>query len=328
MIRPGGKLRPLSWKLATLAALASPGFVLFFLAYLQSGPNTAGVRLTGPFDGERAFTDLKELVAFGPRPSGSQALERCGAFIVSALRRANTSVTEDSFTAITPIGPIPMTNIVATIPGRSPSIVIIGGHYDTKRMATPFVGANDGGSNAAFLIELARELAHREHSLTYCLVFFDGEESLTQWSATDGLYGSRHFAERLREKGTGNRIKAVIIVDMIGDAHLDIQRETYSTPWLTDLVFTQARSLGYGRYFRKSGRRIEDDHLPFLRLGIPALDLIDLDYGPFNLNWHRRSDTLDKCSAASLAIIGDTVIKTLGGLASRSAAGARDVVGN
>ena len=123
-----------------------------------------------------------------------------------------------------------MTNIVATTPGRSPSIVVIGGHYDTERMAAPFLGANDGGSSAAFLIELARELAYREKSLTYCLVFFDGEEALARWPATDGLYGSCHFAERLCEQNAGDRIKAVIIVDMIGDAHLDIQRDAYSTP--------------------------------------------------------------------------------------------------
>lgn len=178
--------------------------------------------------------------------------------------------------------------------------------------------APKGGSSVAFLIELARELAGIKNKLTYWLVFFDGEEALAHWSVTDGLYGSRQFAEQLRESGTEDQVRAVIVVDMIGDAHLDIQRETYSTPWLIDLIFVQARSLGYGRYLRKNGRRIEDDHLPFLRLGIPAVDVIDLDYGPFNLNWHRQSDTVDKCSAASIAIVGDTVLKTLKVLAGKS----------
>lgn len=301
-----------------MGAIASPVLILVLLGYGRLGPNTGGAKLHGPFDGERAFADLKLLVNFGPRPSGSQALDRCRTFIISELHSAGLQVSEDAFTASTPIGQIPMTDIVATIPGTSSTVVIIAGHYDTKRMVTPFVGANDGGSSAAFLIELARELARRKQHLTYWIVFFDGEEALAHWSETDGLYGSRHFAKRLRETGAENRVMGVIVVDMIGDAHLDIQRETYSTPWLTDLVFTQARRLGYGRYFLKTGWRIEDDQLAFLRLGIPAVDVIDLDYGPFNLYWHRRSDSLDKCSSVSLAIVGDTVLQTLEALANKA----------
>ena len=200
MIRAIEKVRLLRWRMATPAALAAPILVLIFLAYFQSRPNTSGVTRSGVFDGERAYADLKRIVSFGPRPSGSQALERCKAFMIGELRGANISVSEDGFTATTPIGPVPMTNIVAATPGASRSIVIIGGHYDTKRMSTSFVGANDGGSSAAFLIELARELVCRKHKLTYWLVFFDGEEALARWSATDGLYGSRHFAARLRER--------------------------------------------------------------------------------------------------------------------------------
>ena len=312
------KKRPvLRRRLENLAALASPILALMFLTYLQSKPNTSHVALTGLFNGERAFADLERIVAFGPRPAGSKNLEFSRGWILDQLHRAGVETEQDSFVAATPLGSVPMTNLVAKIPGASPSIVILGGHYDTKRMATPFVGANDGGSSAAFLIELARELACAKQKLTDWLVFFDGEEALAHWSATDGLYGSRHFAEQLRQTGAEDRVKAAIIVDMIGDAHLDIQGETYSTPWLTNLVFIQARSLGYGRYFRKRGRRIEDDHLPFLRLGIPAVDFIDLDYGPFNLDWHSQSDTLDKCSAASLAIVGATILKALDALESR-----------
>jgi glutaminyl-peptide cyclotransferase len=148
-------------------------------------------------------------------------------------------------------------------------------------------------------------------------VFFDGEEAVARWSPVDGLDGSRHFAKRVAENGSQDQIKAVIVVDMIGDARLDIQRDSYSTPWLTDLVFTQAKRLGYGRYFLKLGRRIEDDHLAFLRLGIPAMDVIDLNYGPFNLYWHRRSDTRDKCNSASLAIVWGATLNTLAALESR-----------
>ena len=162
--------------------------------------------------------------------------------------------------------------------------------------------------------ELARELACTKHKLTYRLVFFGGEEALAQWSATDSLYRSRHFAERLREKGA-DRIKAVIIVDMIGDARLDIQRETYSTRWLTDLVFTQAGRPGYGRYFLNNGRG------RFFGHGFPrwmSSLLVVRDSGPLNLYWHTHSDTVDRCRAASLAIVGDTVLKTLEALASKA----------
>ena len=200
MISTGKKRRLLRWRLTMLASLVSPVFVLVFLAYLQSRPNTAGAILTGPFDGERAFADLKRIVSFGPRPSGSPALQRCRSFIIDELHMANVQVSEDAFTATTPIGPIAMTNIVATIPGTNPSIVIIGGHYDTKRLPTRVVGANDGGSSAAFLLELARDLSRRKDKLTYWIVFFDGEEAVSRWSAVDGLYGSRHFAKRITER--------------------------------------------------------------------------------------------------------------------------------
>jgi len=199
-----------------------------------------------------------------------------------------------------------MTNLIAKVPGTTSAVVIIARHYDTKTKCTnfPFVGANDGGSSAVFLLEMARVLARRKNSLSYWLVFFDGEEALQRWSNTDGLYGSRHFAQELSAQGTLNQVRAVILLDMIADAHLDIHREAHSTPWLSDIVFAQARRLGYGRYFLNSPWPIEDDHIPFLELGMPAVDIIDFDYGPFNLYWHTRYDTVVKCSRASLAIVG------------------------
>lgn len=297
--------------LAVFGILASLTFAIVIVAYLQSEPNTTGVAATGLFDGGRAFADLKQMTGFGPRPSGSPALERTREFISDQLRAAGASVTEDSFTASTPLGPIPMANLIARIPGSSSSVIILAGHYDTKRMPTPFVGANDGASSAAFLLETARLLVRRPNQLTYWLVFFDGEEAVQRWSSTDSLYGSRHFARSLAAQGIRNRIKAVFVVDMIADSHLDIRRESHSTPWLTDIVFAQARDLGYRRYFLDSPSSVEDDHLPFVELGIPAVDIIDLDYGPFNLYWHTRFDTVDKCSPNSLAVVGDTILGTL-----------------
>jgi glutaminyl-peptide cyclotransferase len=184
-------------RLENLTALASPILALMFLAYLQSKPNTSHVALTRLFNGERAFADLKRIVDFGPRPAGSKNLEHSRGWILDRLHRAGVETEQDSFVAATPLGSIPMTNIVAKIPGARPAIIILGGHYDTKRMATPFVGANDGGSSAAFLLEMARVLTQTNNKLTYWLVFFDGEEAIKSWPSIDGLYGSRHFTNRL-----------------------------------------------------------------------------------------------------------------------------------
>jgi Zn-dependent M28 family amino/carboxypeptidase len=156
---------------------------------------------------------------------------------------------------------------------------------------------------------MARVLAHRKNKLTYWLVFFDGEEALGQWSPSDSLYGSRHLAENLAAQGTLKRVKALILVDMVDDRHLDILRESNSTPWLSDLVFNTAAQLGYGRYFSGGTFPVEDDHAPFMRNDVPALDIIDLT--PFTSYHHTARDTLDKCSPESLAVVGQVVMETL-----------------
>ena len=154
-------------------------------------------------------------------------------------------------------------------------------------------------------------LGARRNALNYWLVFFDGEEAVRDWSATDSLYGSRHLVEKLSASGELSRIQALILVDMIGDAQLQIPRDEGSTPWLNDLVFNLARRLGYGKYFAGSQGPISDDHVPFINAGVSAVDLIDLDYGPNNSYWHSAQDTLDHCSPQSLAIVGRVVTATL-----------------
>jgi len=264
------------------------------------------------FNGGRAFEDLKHLVAFGPRPSGSPALTQARQWLIHELRGAGAQVEEDSFVATTPIGQIPMTNLIAKFPGSRRETVIVAGHYDTKRFdAFRFVGANDGGSSAALLVELTRVLGARKNALNYWLVFFDGEEAVGEWSATDSVYGSRHLVEKLSASGELSRIEALILVDMIGDAQLRIPREYNSTPWLSDLVFKVAQRLGYGKYFVDSQDAAEDDHIPFLNAGVSAVDLIDFDYGPNNSYWHTAQDTLDHCSAQSLTIVGRVVAASL-----------------
>jgi len=262
------------------------------------------------FNGARAFDDLRHLVDLGPRPPGSPAHERAREYINRQLRGAGAGIWDDSFVAATPVGNIPMTNVIGVVRGESPTVFILAGHYDTARLdGVRFVGANDGGSSAAFLLEMARVLGSRRTKFTYWVVFFDGEEALKHWSAADSLYGSGHLADMLAGDGMLTKIKAMILVDMIADRHLNVLRESNSTPWLSDLVFNNARELGYEGSFGGGRFPVEDDHLPFLRTGVPAVDIIDLT--PFRSYHHTAGDTIDKCSPQSLAVIGRVVLATL-----------------
>ncbi len=276
------------------------------LALILSVPTAFG----GPaFDSRSAWRHLERLVAFGPRPSGSSALAQARSYVIAELKRAGVPVREQAFAAQTPDGPIPMVNVIGELPGRRREVILLGGHYDTKYFSSfRFVGANDGGSSTALLLELARNLSAVPREFTYWVVFFDGEEARREWSATDGIYGSRHMVSELGRTGQLGRIRAVVVVDMIGDKALDIRRESASTSWLTDLIWAAARRLGYRAHFLDEALAVEDDHTPFLRAGVPTTLLIDFDYGPY---WHTPEDTLDKLSPRSLQIVGEVLLDAL-----------------
>jgi glutaminyl-peptide cyclotransferase len=284
------------------------------LAWTRYSNPTAGAKLPcSLFNEQRAFEDLERFAALGPRPPGSDTHDWTYLLIHFSLLGAGVDVHNiefDSFKASTPVGEIEMTNVIAKIPGARPEMVILGGHYDTKRMRMRFVGANDGASSTAFLIETAHVLAQRRNRFTYWIVLFDGKEPLKDGSSSDGLYGSRHFVQTLTAEQV-KRIRAMINVDMIGDRNLHIHRESHSNPQLTDLIFGDARDLGYGRYFLDRPLSVEDDQMPFVRAGIPTVELISLDYGPFNIFWHTPLDTVGKCSAVSLGIVGRVVLDAL-----------------
>jgi Zn-dependent M28 family amino/carboxypeptidase len=269
-----------------------------------------GARAAARFDGAAAWHHISRLVALGPRPAGSLAGARAREYILGQLRKVGVEAHTQAFTADTPHGRLGMANVIAVLPGRRPDAILIGGHYDTKWFRDlTFVGANDGGSSTAFLLELARALAaggKREY--TYRMAFFDGEEARETWTATDSLYGSRHMAAELRR--TGRLPRAMLLVDMIGDRDLAIRREAFSTPALTEIVWASARRLGYARHFLDVMMPVEDDHAPFLRAGVPSVLVIDFDYPP----WHTAGDTLDKVSAQSLQIVGDVVLDALPGI--------------
>lgn len=264
-------------------------------------------------DARRAYDHVKRLVEMGPHPSGSEAIKKAQDYIESELRSYGLKVTEDVFTATTPRGPLPMKNIIAELRGDKPDIVMITGHYDTL-LQPGFVGANDGGSSAAAVLETARVLAKTKPEYTLWFVLFDGEEAVVNWYAMDGkdnTYGSRHLVSKLKADGTLNRVKALVLFDMIGDKDLDIKREGESTPWLIDTIWKTAHSLGYQKNFVDSQQYVSDDHLPFAEAGVAVADLIDFSYGPGNSYWHTNQDTLDKVSGESIKIVGDVVIRSL-----------------
>jgi len=269
--------------------------------------------------GAAALDHVKALVAFGPRPSGSDAHRKMQAYIIEELSQAGLALEQDSFVAQTPIGAVPMSNIIGRLaePGGNAGgrIFVLASHYETKLERNfRFVGANDGGSSTGLLLALAPLLAKQGLSHEVWLVFFDGEEAFEQWSESDSLYGSRHLAAKWKVGGVLPRIGAFLLVDMIGDADLDFIRDENSTPWLRDQVWRTAQRLGYSRNFVSQQLAIEDDHIPFLRAGVPALDLIDYNYGPGNRYWHTAEDTVDKLSARSLQIVADVLLQTLSDL--------------
>jgi Zn-dependent M28 family amino/carboxypeptidase len=233
-------------------------------------------------------------------------------YIAGQLKLDRCEITVDPFTAQTPLGPIRMQNIIAHFRGSNGRAVALTGHYDTKSMpGTNFVGANDGGSSAGFLLELARVLGARPVKDDVYLVWLDGEEAFVRWSDSDGIYGSRHLAARWSADGTLGRLKALINVDMIGDRDLGILQESNSSGRLRELAWSTAAELGLSRHFLKQAAAVEDDHVPFLLKGVDALDLIDFDYGPDNSYWHTDRDTMDKLSAASFQAVGDVVLEML-----------------
>jgi Zn-dependent M28 family amino/carboxypeptidase len=267
---------------------------------------------TPKFDSNRAWQDLRQLVAIGPRPAGSPAIEVTRKYIKDQLAAAGVAVTEQAWDDQTPLGKTHMVNLIATIPGQRKDRIVISGHYDTKLFREfRFVGASDGGSSAAFLIELARALKGRKNPLTIELLFLDGEEAVVEWEGTDHTYGSRHYVEVGKRAGTLAGVKANILIDMIGDRDLRIMRDDYSTPWLTDIIWEAAKKQKLDSYFVPESTRVEDDHLPFLQAGVPSVDIIDLErFQQFN-RWHTAQDNLDAVSARSLQIVGDVVLAAL-----------------
>jgi Zn-dependent M28 family amino/carboxypeptidase len=270
------------------------------------------------FDSGRAYQHLRQIVSFGPRPAGSPALDATRRYFHQQLKAIGVQAIDQTFEASTPLGPIKMANVIATIPGARPERIVFGGHFDTKIFREfPFVGANDGGSSAAFLLELARVLKARKNPLTMEILFLDGEEATGEWRDGDHTYGSRHYVEVAKREGTLGQLRAFVLVDMIGSRDLVLDRDTNSTSWLLDTLWQTARKLGVQDHFPPQPSPVEDDHIEFLDAGVQALDIIDLNHYAQAGWWHTREDTLDKISARSLQIVGDVLMAALPAIEAR-----------
>jgi glutaminyl-peptide cyclotransferase len=272
------------------------------------------------FDSSRAWDHLRKQVGFGPRPVGSPSLAETRRYILEQLKALGITAHEQAFEADTPaLGRVRIANVIGTIAGASSDRIALATHYDTKFYREfRFLGANDGGSSTAVLLELARILKARKNPFTVELLFFDGEEATRpDWAGTDHTYGSRHYVMTAKQDGTLRSLRALILLDLVGDRQLNFRRELGSTRWLTDSIWATAARLGYQSYFLPEDTGpIADDHAAFVAAGVPAVDLIDLDYGA----WHTPGDTLDAVSARSLQVTGEVVLEALPRIEKRLAA--------
>jgi Zn-dependent M28 family amino/carboxypeptidase len=263
-------------------------------------------------NGARTMQYVKEIIAYGPRYLGSPGHKKVEDYLRSRLK--NDQVEDDTFGVESPEGNFSGHNIVAKFPGKKDGIIVVASHYDTNYplRKTSFIGANDGAATSALLLELAQHLrGSKLEGYSVWLLWTDAEEAVHTWTATDSLYGTRHLAEVWERDGTLKKIKAFLLADMIGDADLDIQRDSNSTPWLEDLALEAATRLGYQSHFFAQSTSVNDDHLPFAERGVPVADIIDIDYGYNNVFHHTTRDTIDKLSPRSLEISGDVIWETV-----------------
>ncbi len=282
-----------SGKEAPAAASQPPFMSAFASTPPQSADDAPPPEKTGGFDGKRAFAQVAKQVSFGPRPSGSPAIAQLQEYLLSELKSYGCVVETDSFGADTPIGRVPMKNILVKIPGERP---------------------DDSGSSTGVMLELARLLCPQHGKYAVWIAFFDGEEAVNPaWQDPDNRYGSRQMAAKFAVAGDIPKIKAFLLADIVGGRNLHFKREGDSTKWLKDLVWKTAHQLGYQSVFLDTEFPVSDDHLSFLSRNVPSVDVIDLDNGPNGdvYYWHTPQDTLDKISAKSLAITGHVFLESV-----------------
>jgi len=261
-------------------------------------------------DGARVVQHAEKITEIGPHPAGSAEQMRVGLYIIEQLREIGLKAETHAFNSLTPIGPLEFINIWAVVPGNPESIIIIASHYDSKLFNEfRFVGANDGASTSGLVLELARILnTDNPFDSELWFVFFDGEEAFGEWSEQNSLYGSREFVSMLRRQNKLENVRAMILLDLVGGKNLRIEQDLLSTKWLNELFWREARELDLDQIFLPRGQTAaQDDHIPFIEAGIPAIDLIDLKYE----HWHKPEDTPDKLSAENMEKVAAVVLAAL-----------------
>ncbi len=276
---------------------------------LQAGGGCRRNEIPPSVDGAAAFALAERLVAFGKRCSGTEAYRRQADFIAAEARASGGEVAFQDFRQQTVKGDILFRNIIAEVKGRSRQFVIVSTHCDLKDLGSlNFQGANDGASGTALLLEMMQAIKRtgEKPPVTVRFVFFDGEECMVAYSDNDGFYGSSYYADKMTADER-RQCLGVINVDMIGDRDLHVTIPQNSDDKLSKLALEGAGDSGFDAYFSRSSQVILDDHVPFLKKGIPAVNLIDFSYGAANSYWHTDADTLDKISGKSLEIVGEVV---------------------
>jgi glutaminyl-peptide cyclotransferase len=264
------------------------------------------------FDEQNAMCLVKKLTSFGPRNSGTLANLQQAEFIAKTVENYGAITSCQKFKAMTPEGFLQFVNIEAVISGEREDFIIIGSHFDSKKLPAEikFEGANDGASSTATLMELIRSIKKSGLQPEYTLrfVFFDGEECFNNYAVNDGLFGSKHYANKLKADNLISLCQAVIILDMVGDKDLKITLPIDSDRGLCKMLFTSAKRTANEKYFDYLETPLLDDHVPFQKMGIPVIDIIDFEFGPGNSFWHSSEDSIKNISAKSLKIVGQTTL--------------------
>ncbi len=271
------------------------------------------------FDGTKAMAETEALVKISPRGAGGGGARRAAVQLESRLKALGMKTTIDTFSEATPNGKMHFNNVLGRLPGKTNRLIILASHFDTKSgISKDFQGANDSGSSSGVLMELARVLAKRGPCETeFMIAFLDGEECRKEYGPHDGLHGSRHLAQQIYDAGGAKLVKAVIVLDMVGDKNLNISVPRNSSREPVKELFYAAHELGIRPQFSIGPGDILDDHVPFLLARMPVIDVIDFNYGSapgLNDYWHTTNDTLDKLSAKSLQTVGDVVLKMIDNL--------------
>jgi glutaminyl-peptide cyclotransferase len=278
------------------------------------------ISLHDAFNAQQAYAYTAEVGEFGERWPGSPGHKKTEDLIHQVLQRDGAQIEADDFIATTPRGPITVHNIIGKFnvsANPKDDIFVLAGHYDTL-FKPGFIGANDGASSTAILLAFADALAHQKTRMQVWLVWTDLEEAIHSFGGNDGLYGSRHLAEKLAANGMISRIRGLFLLDMIGDRELNVARETGSSGWLQNFIAQAANQLSYSRYFFQYETNIIDDHNSFIHVGIPAVDVVDAEYGRMGTRFdamgefhHSNTDTMDKVSQRSLEVVGRTILLTV-----------------